>query len=114
MPRHPMHTVPQLRRNELSRGVFMHFTGWLAAATCDEPGKAITAELVGAKHEHEVSIMNGLSVNLRLPILILKSVMTQLTQIPFYFSLLLMAFYRPDKKRYKMVVDGHAFPSDRV
>ena len=71
-----MHTVPQLRRNELSRGVFMHFTGWLAAATCDEPGKAITAELVGAKHEHEVSIMNGLSVNLRLPILILKSVMT--------------------------------------
>ena len=25
-----------------------------------------------------------------------------------------MAFYRPDKKRYKMVVDGHAFPSDRV
>ena len=44
----------------------MHFTGWLAAATCDEPGKAITADLVGAKHEHEVAIMNGLSVNLRL------------------------------------------------
>lgn len=74
------------------QGVFMHFTGWLAAATCDEPGKAITAQLVGAKHEHEVSIMNGLSVNL---------------------SLLLMAFYRPDKKRFKVVVDGHAFPSDR-
>ena len=43
----------------------MHFNGRLAAATCDEPGKAITAELVGAKHEHEVAIMNGLSVNLR-------------------------------------------------
>ena len=43
----------------------MHFNGRLAAATCDEPGKAITAELVGAKHLHEVAIMNGLSVNLR-------------------------------------------------
>ena len=61
--------ITWLIHNKLFRGVFMHFTGWLAAATCDEPGKAITAQLVGAKHEHEVSIMNGLSVNLRFLIL---------------------------------------------
>jgi hypothetical protein len=33
----------------------MHFRGRLAAASCDQPGKAITAELVGARYEHEVS-----------------------------------------------------------
>ena len=45
-------------------GVFTHFHGTLPAATCDQPGKAFTAELVGAVSEDEVVIMNGLSVNL--------------------------------------------------
>jgi kynureninase len=45
-------------------GVFTHFHGTLPAATCDQPGKAFTAELVGAASEDEVVIMNGLSVNL--------------------------------------------------
>ena len=46
------------------RAVFTHFHGTLPAATCDQPGKAFTAELVGAASEDEVVIMNGLSVNL--------------------------------------------------
>lgn len=48
------------------RGVYHHFNGFLGAANCDQPGKAITAELVGAKYEHEVSLQNGLSVNIHL------------------------------------------------
>ena len=48
----------------LFSGVFTHFHGTLPAATCDQPGKAFTAELVGAASEDEVVIMNGLSVNL--------------------------------------------------
>ena len=50
--------------NFFPRGVFTHFHGTLPAATCDQPGKAFTAELVGATSEDEVVIMNGLSVNL--------------------------------------------------
>jgi len=49
-----------------------------------------TAELVGAK-ESEVVVMNGLTTNIHL---------------------LLMSFYKPQKKRYKILCESNAFPSD--
>jgi len=71
---------------------FMHFTGRIPAALADQPGKKITAEIVGANSLDEVAIMNGLTVNLHL---------------------LMMAFYQPEGKRCKILIEDHAFPSDR-
>jgi kynureninase len=49
------------------------------------------SRLVGGK-ENEVVVMNSLTVNLHL---------------------LMASFYRPDKKRYKILIESDAFPSDR-
>ena len=72
--------------------VHMHFNGRVPAALADQPGKEITADIVGAKDTDEVTIMNGLTVNLHL---------------------LMLAFYRPRGERTKILIEDHAFPSDR-
>ncbi|CAN5476076.1 kynureninase [soil metagenome] len=72
-------------------GVEGHFkkdTGWFGY---HELLRKSTANLVGALPE-EVIVMNHLTVNLHL---------------------LMVSFYRPDAKRYKIICEGGAFPSDR-
>lgn len=72
--------------------VFMHFNGRIPAALADQPGKKMTAKIVGAAVDSEVTLMNGLTVNLHL---------------------LMLAFYKPSGKRNKILIEDHAFPSDR-
>jgi kynureninase len=74
------------------RGVFTHFNGRFPAAYCDLLVKESLAKLAGASPE-EVVCMNGLSVNIHL---------------------LLISFYQPTETRYKIMIEDHAFPSDRV
>merc|ERR1711962_1216617 len=69
----------------------MHFDGALPAALCDRYGREELGRLVGAEPT-SVTLMNGLSVNL---------------------NLLLLSFYQPTKDRYKILIEDHAFPSDR-
>ena len=74
------------------QGVFMHFNGRIPAALADQPGKEITAKIVGAKSVNSVTLMNGLTVNLHL---------------------LMLGFYQPVGRRRKILIEDHAFPSDR-
>ena len=74
------------------QAAFMHFNGRVPAALADQPGKEITADIVGATDLAEVTIMNGLTVNLHL---------------------LMLAFYQPRGGRNKILIEDHAFPSDR-
>jgi len=75
-------------------GVEGHFPGvnterpWV---TADENCRDDMAEIVGAK-PLEVAVMNSLTVNLHL---------------------LMAAFYKPTATRYKILMEGHAFPSDK-
>ena len=74
------------------QSVFMHFNGRIPAALADQPGKKMTAKIVGAEEASEVTIMNGLTVNLHL---------------------MMIAFYQPNGSRNKILIEDHAFPSDR-
>lgn len=79
-----------------SKGVFGHFTDyegglppWL---NLDDAIKEQTAKIVGAL-PIEVVIMETLTANLHL---------------------LMASFYRPTKDRWKIIIEGKAFPSDHV
>ena len=71
-------------------GVEGHFTGRLGWKNYHELVTDQLAALVGADPA-EVVAMNGLTVNLHL---------------------LLISFYRPTPQRHKILIEGHAFPSD--
>jgi len=72
-------------------GVLSHFNGDFPAALSDLMVKDSLANVVGALPE-EVICMNGLTVNIHL---------------------LLVSFYQPTESRYKIIIEDHAFPSDR-
>ncbi|CAD5227954.1 unnamed protein product [Bursaphelenchus okinawaensis] len=71
-------------------GVFGHHTGELPWIDCDEAVLDGLQKLVGAE-EDEVAAMNGLTVNLHV---------------------LLTAFYTPTDKKFKILLESQAFPSD--
>ncbi|MFY7788876.1 MAG: kynureninase, partial [Thermoflexibacteraceae bacterium] len=72
-------------------GVEGHFAGKNPWLHYHKLLTAPTSRLVGAK-PHEVVVMNNLTVNLHL---------------------LMVSFYRPNAKRYKILMEGGAFPSDQ-
>uniref|UniRef100_A0A8V0XWY2 Kynureninase n=1 Tax=Gallus gallus TaxID=9031 RepID=A0A8V0XWY2_CHICK len=71
-------------------GVHGHFNGQRPWAQADECIVDLMAELVGAQR-HEVALMNGLTVNLHL---------------------LMLSFFKPTPRRYKILLEAKAFPSD--
>jgi kynureninase len=88
-------TTQQYILNQLSNWQNLAVEGWFQG---DEPWMQYhkqmlqpLANIVGARTE-EVTIMNSLTVNLHL---------------------LMVSFYQPTKKRYKILMEGGAFPSDQ-
>ncbi|KAL1273433.1 hypothetical protein QQF64_029295 [Cirrhinus molitorella] len=71
-------------------GVHGHLKGSRPWAWAEENLEELMAKIVGAKPE-EVALMNGLTVNLHL---------------------LMLSFYKPTPKRYKILLEDKAFPSD--
>jgi len=74
------------------RGIYHHTSGRIPAAYADQPCKPLLTKIVGASDPSEVTIMNGLTVNLHL---------------------LMLAFYKPKGNKNKIMIEDHAFPSDR-
>ena len=74
-----------------SRAVAGHFEGDEPWYRYDEPIAALQAPLVGAR-PHEVALLGSLTVDLHL---------------------LMASFYRPSGRRRKILIEPHAFPSDR-
>ncbi|MBI3141573.1 MAG: kynureninase [Bacteroidetes bacterium] len=72
-------------------GVEGHFNAKNPWFGYHHPFANAAARIVGAK-PHEVVLMNGLTANLHF---------------------LMVSFYRPDKQRYRILIEGGAFPSDR-
>jgi len=91
-PKKAEHYMNLVMNQWRDQALYSHFTGILGAASCDKPGKPFMAEIVGAAYEHEITLMNSLTVNLHL---------------------MMQAFYRPTETRYKILIEDHAFPSDR-
>ncbi len=74
-----------------SKGVAGHFDGDEAWYRYDEMVSELQTEIVGCKAE-ETGVMGTLTTNLHV---------------------LMTSFYRPDGKRNKILIEPHAFPSDR-
>ncbi|XP_042099857.1 kynureninase isoform X2 [Ovis aries] len=71
-------------------GVYGHSIGKRPWVIGDETISGLMSDIVGA-NEKEVALMNGLTVNLHL---------------------LLLSFFKPTPKRYKILLEAKAFPSD--
>jgi len=72
-------------------GVDAHFDGKIPWVSYHEIFPDQLSKIVGCL-PHEVVVMNQLTINLHL---------------------LMISFFRPDKKRYKIICEGKAFPSDQ-
>ena len=83
--------IDQELKDWANLGVEGHFHAKRPWLPYHENLTASTARLVGGKL-HEVVVMNSLTVNLHL---------------------MMVSFYRPNKKRFKILVEGGAFPSDQ-
>ena len=90
-PRRAADFVQEELESWARRGINGHFRGTRPWLSYHRYATAALAELTGAKSD-EVIAMNTLTVNLHL---------------------LMANFYRPDMKRYKIIIESTAFPSDR-
>jgi len=85
------HAVEEVLAAWRARAVDGHFTGELPWITYHEGLRAGQAALIGVG-EHEIATMNTLTVNLHLA---------------------MISFYRPQGLRRRILIEQHAFPSDR-
>ena len=83
--------VELILRDWETQGVEAHFQGKEPWVTYHNLLNEQTATIVGAFPE-EVTVMNGLTVNLHL---------------------MLVSFYRPTKERHRIMIEANAFPSDQ-
>lgn len=91
LPRKSREAVEGVMKAWSTHAVAGHFVGDESWYQYDEPISARQAHLVGA-HTDEVALMGSLTVDLHL---------------------LMASFYRPDGARRKILIEPHAFPSDR-
>jgi kynureninase len=95
-PRRTKEYVNRFLDTWASKGVFGHFTDYEGGLPpwlhIDDTIKDQTAKIVGALPT-EVVVMETLTANLHL---------------------LMASFYRPNKDRWKIIIEGKAFPSDHV
>lgn len=90
-PKSYNHHINEVLNSWKTKGVEGHFEGenaWIPYLNSLVPNMA---KIVGAL-PHEVTVMNGLTVNLHL---------------------MMVSFYQPTKNRYKVLMDYSPFPSDR-
>ncbi len=90
-PRRAKEEIDSVLENWSNKGVEAHFDGDQNWIDYNDRLKPQMAQLVGAKVS-EIAIMNTLSVNLHL---------------------LLISFYQPTEKKYKILIEADAFPSDK-
>ncbi len=90
-PKGASDVIQQELKNWKENGVEGHFKGVRPWMHYHKNFTSYWSDLIGAG-EKEVVVMNNLTVNLHL---------------------LMLSFYRPTASRYKIIMEGHAFPSDQ-